>query len=141
MFSKWLDEWDEKHACEADQDKTLMSFDIGAALCFPDVQDESFSGFCQLAKSARADPGFYDLPATYKPEVQRNGSWITFQSAIRTEVPENNVVTVKVTPSRSGKRALVVFHHWRAEDRNAKLASLFSRLGFDVFEIAMPYHL
>ena len=37
--------------------------------------------------------------------------------------------------------AVVVFHHWNAESRNAQLARLLAWFGLTVVEIAMPYHL
>ncbi len=141
MFHRWLDGWDERRAQRGDEAKKTTPFVIDADRAFPGAQSTaSLEEFCLLADKAASDPGFFERPSVSADGFDRKDGWLKFPSDIATDVDENNTVWAKITESASSKKALVIFHHWNADARNAQIATLFSRRGITVIEIAMPYH-
>lgn len=142
MYHSWLDRWDEQRARRGDEGKKTTDFILDAERAFPGAKKVAgIEEFCVLADDATADPTFFDdvgIGAHQSFETQ--GEWLKFQSAIFTDVEENNVVWARITESGSLNRALVVFHHWNSRARNRMIANFFSRRGIAVVEIAMPYH-
>ncbi|QYA17551.1 dienelactone hydrolase-related enzyme [Rhizobium sp. AB2/73] len=141
MFHSWLDGWDEQRAQRGDQVKKTTPFVIDADRAFAGAQNTaSLEEFCLLADKAASDPSFFERPSGGVDGFDRTDGWLKFPSDIATDVDENNIVWAKITESASSKKALVIFHHWNADARNAQIATLFSRRGITVIEIAMPYH-
>ncbi|MBO0134154.1 alpha/beta fold hydrolase [Agrobacterium burrii] len=141
MFHSWLDGWDERRAQRGDEAKKTTPFVIDADRAFAGAQNTaSLEEFCLLADKAASDPGFFERPSGSVDGFDLTDGWLKFPSDIATDVDENNIVWAKITESASSKKALVIFHHWNADARNAQIATLFSRRGITVIEIAMPYH-
>lgn len=141
MFHSWLDGWDERRAQRGDEVKKTTPFLIDANRAFPGAQNAaSLEEFCLLADKAASDPGFFGRPSGSADGFERKDVWLKFPSDIATDVEANNTVWAKITESASSKKALVIFHHWNADARNAQIAAFFSKRGITVVEIAMPYH-
>ncbi|MCL6655658.1 MULTISPECIES: RcgR family putative quorum lactone hydrolase [Agrobacterium] len=141
MFHSWLDGWDERRAQSGDEAKKTTPFVIDADRAFPGAKNTaSLEEFCLLADRAASDPSFFERPSGSVDGFDRTNGWLKFPSDIATDVDENNTVWAKITESASSKKALVIFHHWNADARNAQIATLFSKRGITVIEIAMPYH-
>ncbi len=141
VYHKWLDRWDERRAQRGEEGKEPAGFVLDAQRAFPGASEAtSLDEFCVLAEKAVADPDFFSLPAESDQSFETLDGWLTFPSAISTDIAENNIVWAKVTESGSREHALLVFHHWNATARNRHLAQHFSRRGITVVEIAMPYH-
>lgn len=141
MYYKWLDRWDERRTRRRDHEKVASGLELGADLAFPSANgSDAAEGFYRLAEQSVAETSFFHL-VDADPQPTQAAGWLSFPSSITTETPENNIVRVRLTASSRSNHALVVFHHWNATSRNAQLARFFTWRGFDVFEIAMPYHL
>ncbi len=144
MYHDWLDRWDEQRAARSDAVKVPSDMALNSKIPFPQAKEvDSIASFCDLADLARSDPSYFDLPHKDDLAFNRVGQWLKFPSSLSTATETNNTVWSKITEGRGrGRgRALIVFHHWNATKRNAKLASFFAKQGITVVEIAMPYHL
>lgn len=140
MYFSWLDQWDEQRARRGEEGKETTGFILDAERAFPGEKTEGLREFCARADRALTDPGFFAEPTGCDQSFEVRDHWVKFPSDIQTDVPENNIVWVKVTGNGSFDKALVVFHHWNARTRSPQIASFFSKRGITVFEIAMPYH-
>ncbi|MFD1797913.1 abhydrolase domain-containing 18 [Paracoccus aurantiacus] len=142
MYYSWLDRWDERRGQYSDEVKKVGASALGASLAFPHAESvRSITDFGQLAAAALGDSSCFFGDDEQVPVARWQGGWISFPSRVQTEIPENNTVYAKVTEAGSSMHAVVVFHHWNAESRNAQLARLLAWFGLTVVEIAMPYHL
>lgn len=141
MYHKWLDHWDERRAQQGSDVKEVESFCIGQKLAFPKhIDGNSIQDFCELAETAVKDGSFYNLQKPSLFEFDEKGNVLRFRSEIVTGTSNNNHVYAKITQSRKSDRAIVVFHHWNATNRQKSLASFLARFGFTVVELSMPYH-
>lgn len=141
MYHRWLDRWDEQRAQRGEEAKKTTKFSLDAEVAFPSAGTiRNIDQFCILADRALADPTFFDETQQSDHGFQRDEEWLTFPSAICTDIDENNLVRAKITESGTLDHALVVFHHWNATKRQNRLAKYFSKHGITVVEIAMPYH-
>lgn len=141
MYHSWLDGWDERRALRGDDAKKTTAFLIDTDRAFPGAQNgASLEEFCSLADKAASNPSFFERPSGSADGFERKDGWLKFPSDIATDVDENNTVWAKITESASTSRALVIFHHWNADDRNKQIAAFFSKRGITVLEVAMPYH-
>lgn len=141
MFSKWLDQWDERRAAGGEVHKEKTDFEVDARLCFPDAhQDGNIQDFCDLSEEKAVNPTFFDEPSGAKNDFTRHREWLEYSSEVVTDVDLNNTVRSKITDG-GGDHALLVLHQWNATKRQSQLATFFSRRGITVVEMALPYHL
>ena len=70
-----------------------------------------------------------------------DGNVLRFRSALTTSQPNNNIVSVKITPALNNRsHAVILFHHWNARTRQSILSKILSLFGLTIFEISLPYH-
>lgn len=142
MYYKWLDRWDERRVQQSDNVKQTTKLALRSDLAFPKAETATtMAELGSLAAAAVEDSSSFYGVETEAPAANWQDGWISFPSSVCTETPENNTVHAKVTEARSSDHALIVFHHWNATSRNAKLARFFARRDLTVVEMAMPYHL
>lgn len=141
LYKKWLDNWDERRAERGNKPKTKSAFMLGADLAFPNsVKVGSIREFCELAVRACEDAEFFAAQGNPVAGFELNESWLKFPSDISTDIEQNNTVWAKVTKSAGSEKALIVFHHWNAENQNRLIADFFKMCRITVVEIALPYH-
>ena len=141
LYEKWLDNWDERRVEKGNKPKTKSAFMLGADLAFPNsAKVGSIREFCELAVRACEDPEFFAEQGNSDAGFELNESWLKFPSDISTDIEQNNTVWAKVTRSAGSEMALIVFHHWNAENQNRLIADFFKMCGITVLEIALPYH-
>ena len=94
-----------------------------------------------LAEGACDDERYYAVSRESVTEFQLVDNFIRFESDEATDIDVNNTASARLTDSGKRDHAIIVFHHWGAEQRNDLLARIFARLGITVVELALPYHL
>jgi dienelactone hydrolase len=140
VYLSWLDRWDEQRAQRGEFGKETTCFALDGDRAFPGMRIQSIGEFCECADHASQDPMLFAAQSSDYKGFAVDGDWVKFPSEIVTDVPENNVVSAKITKRGSPDKALVIFHHWNARSRNPQIANFLSRSGIAVVEIAMPYH-
>jgi dienelactone hydrolase len=137
-----LDLWDERRAARADPAKRPMAPIIDTSLPFPDASPTtSLDAFCALAEEAADDPSFFAASPLRGEDVRWEDGWISFPSPLWSDVEANNTVRASVETGEGKGHALIVFHHWNARERSARLARYFAAKGITVVQMAMPYHM
>lgn len=145
MLSRVFHQW-ERRLASAANDRVVRPFEWGAdwldeAGGQPAATDaerlEAWSA-SMLAESER----FFALDACANHELR--GDRLTFESALRTPHPENNVVTARFFPChdpRGRRRAVLVLPQWNADaEGHVGLCRLLNRFGLTALRLSLPYH-
>jgi hypothetical protein len=91
------------------------------------------------------------------PEFDFDGTWLTFDSPVRTPYAENNRTSARFFPvpsrigvpngsvehevARAGGRAVVVLPHWNAKpEEHVPVCRLLNRTGVAALRLSLPYH-
>ncbi|WP_308917182.1 alpha/beta fold hydrolase [Jannaschia sp. LMIT008] len=142
MLHKMLDLWDERRAARADPAKRPMEPIIDASLPFPNVKPAtSLNAFCAMAEDAANEPSFFTPARVNEADVRWKDDRISFPSPLISDLEANNTVHASVEAGKDGGHALVVFHHWNAQERSDRLARYFAAKGVTVVQMALPYHM
>lgn len=142
MLHRILDLWDERRAARGDVGKRPMPPIIDGSLPFPDMLPLSdLDALCERAETATDDPAFFTAAPIAAEDVRWEDGWITFPSPLTSDLEANNTVKASVMAGEGRGHALVVFHHWNAQERSSRLARYFAGKGVTVVQMAMPFHM
>lgn len=142
MFHKALDLWDERRARRSDGSKKPSLPIVDLQLAFPEAGPAAdLEALAAHAVQAASDPSFFDLRPISEKDVRWSDGSISFPSSLDSDVAANDTVHASVERAEGAKHALVVFHHWNADERSKRLARFFVRQGITVAQMAMPYHM
>ena len=75
-------------------------------------------------------------------DVEFDGEWLRFPSAVRTRWDCNNTVVARYIPAqRPSKRAVIVLPQWNADgESHVALGRIFARFGISALRLSLPYH-
>lgn len=142
MYYKWLDKWDERQSELGLEGKRAREFEVGGEFAFPShTEPEDLADLIKLSERACSDEDYYAVIRESAPEVELESNFVRFVSDEITDVEVNNRASARLTDSGTRRHAVVVFHHWGAEQRNDVLARILAKFGMTVVELALPYHL
>jgi hypothetical protein len=98
----------------------------------------------------RDTSAFFEAPPTRDytftaadPELARTGEagTLTFDSALTTPHPENNVVRARWFPAADRRRAVLVLPQWNSDaGGHVGLSRLLARFGLSALRLSLPYH-
>jgi hypothetical protein len=86
---------------------------------------------------------YFELPTTISNlKYELSNSSLTWQSAVTTPSPENDLVRARFFPSpKDQKKAVLILPHWNAQAGSYfDLAKLFNRIGISALRLTLPYH-
>jgi hypothetical protein len=90
---------------------------------------------------SRSDEFYAVAPCT---NYQLDGEWLSFESAIKTPHPDNNVVSARYFPDvspRGRRRAVLVLPQWNSDaGGHVGLCRLLNRFGMTALRLSLPYH-
>jgi hypothetical protein len=142
LFS-WLDRWDEERAAIDDAAKRVETVEVGASLAFEDAPVGAGLDVLQqlVAKHCGRAGEYYASPRPLRTDFTFDGELLTFQSAIRTESPESDLVCARVIEKAGRRGAVIVLPHWSAPTWGyQRFVRHLSRVGLTAVEVALPYH-
>jgi hypothetical protein len=75
-------------------------------------------------------------------DVEFDGEWLRFPSAVRTRWERNNTVVARYIPARRpSKRAVIVLPQWNADgESHVGLGRILARFGISALRLSLPYH-
>lgn len=147
MFAKFFHEW-ERRLASVTTDRKVRPFEWGLDWIGRDDGGNPEGTLLEYARDAVRDSAafFATTPAPHY-ECTPDGR-LTFESAIRTPHPENNVVHGVVVPGRVRDRrktrcdrAVVVLPQWNSDaGGHVGLARLLAYFGMTAVRLSLPYH-
>lgn len=147
-YETWMTDW-ENQLCFRATDRVVRPFEFGlewtrewpCAKEFPKNGHHPIAYISELNERAIADSRRffgYDVPKSFS----LHDDWLTFESAVRSPIPDNNIVRARWFPARNGRgKAVVVLPHWNSKlpQHNALCAGL-QFLGISALRLSLPYH-
>jgi hypothetical protein len=136
----------ERRLAFADDNRVVRPFEWGLDWLGLDqaAADPAAALAAWSARTMAATDEFYGAPRLDASDLA--GDRLTFQSAVATPHPANNVVPLRVFPARGRKpgqprRAVVVLPQWNADEQgHVGLCQLFARFGITALRLVLPYH-
>ncbi len=107
-----------------------------------DGPDDPASTLDRYAERMLADSQtFFDVTPAPAVDLDSSGH-LTFESAVQTPHPSNNIVHARLVRSAGPqRRAVVVLPQWNADaGGHMGLARLFARFGLTALRLSLPYH-
>jgi dienelactone hydrolase len=142
MLARVFHRWERRLAAAA-EDRTVRPFEWGLDWIpdlTPDGDPLAQLGAWASETVARSDE-FYEIPDT---GFTLTGDRLTFESAVITPHPENNLVHARYFPDaspRGRKRAVLVLPQWNSDEQgHVGLCRLMNRFGLSALRLSLPYH-
>lgn len=132
----------ERYFIGQDSNRVVRPFEWGTEFVPKEFNGENPRQFFADYSSdsiAQSDK-IFELPTNIAFDVR--GTDLTWQSAIVSDSPENNVVRGKFFPYEKNKKsAVVILPHWNAKPETYfALCRLFNKVGVSAFRLTLPYH-
>jgi hypothetical protein len=144
VISSLFHQWERRLAAAAEH-RLVRPFDWGLEWLEgidAGVPDEANALASWASRTIEDSDAFFALPPCDDYVV--DGDLLTFESAITTPHPENNVVRARYFPERSARgrrRAVLVLPQWNADaGGHVGLCRLLNRFGVSALRLSLPYH-
>lgn len=116
-----------------------VDFDLGSELAF-ETHSNNVSQCIDWSLDAMERGQFFDAGEVGVPLEKAVGNKIHFSSDVFSTVQENNEFEVVVHKAKNSDVAVVMFHHWFADERYTALGKMLASRGITLVEATLPYH-
>ena len=147
MFTRIFHAW-ERRLVSVTKDRIVRPFEWGLEWiprheCLPDAPPLSVMTAWASAALAKS-PDLFEAPPT--TTYRLDDAVLSFQSALATPHPENNIVYARYFEASprdrsAGRRAVIVLPQWNADPgSHMALSRILARVGVSALRLSLPYH-
>ncbi len=131
----------ERYYAMLNDNRVVREFGWGTKFIDPNFAGDPREFFREYSRRTVANSDeFFSLPEKINYDLRQDN--LTWESAVKTDAPENNTAYAKFFPHEKDKKsAVVVLPHWNAKAGTYfDLCKFFNKVGVSALRLTLPYH-